>query len=404
MAVCLIAGVVLSAKRLKPFETALATSRQNPLAIKTPHSKSKILVGDDSLKNTLPEKGWSMSEGAYWADLGEETKSRLTVVPRLQNIAQEALRKSRAPQAGVVILSLEGDILAMVGQKKGEDGWLNQPTLATQEWAPAASIFKVVTASALLAGGYSPDEEVCFHGGKRSVVESNLSDSAKWDSHCADLSYGIAHSQNAIIAKLATRHLTPRFLGDFAHKFGFGEPLRLALPANTGTVTTPKEPLEFAKLAAGFKHSRLSVIGGARIAQAIATQGLMMQPRLVNEVRTEGKRTPILAQKPVRILSNKKAKAVSDMMVETVKKGTARKAFNGPDSKGFWKEIKVAGKTGSLSRAKPSYIGYSWFVGFAPADSPKYIVSVLLGNEMSWHQKAPQVAERVLRLALKGDK
>ena len=92
------------------------------------------------------------------------------------------------------------------------------------------------------------------------------------------------------------------------------------------------------------------------------------------------------------------------MMVETVSKGTARKAFNSSDARGFWKNIDVAGKTGSLSRAKPTYVGYSWFVGFAPADNPKYVISVLLGNEMSWHQKAPQVAERVLRLALKSDK
>ena len=186
----------------------------------------------------------------------------------------------------------------MVGQAKGADGWVNRPMLATKDWAPAASIFKVVTASALLAGGYSPEEKVCFHGGKRSVVESNLTDSAKWDSHCADLSYGIAHSQNAIIAKLATKHLTPRFLGEYAHKFGFSEPLRLALPANTGTVTTPKDPLEFAKLAAGFKHSKLSVIGGARIAQAIATKGLMMQPRFCLLYTSPSPRDATLSRMP----------------------------------------------------------------------------------------------------------
>ena len=80
--------------------------------------------------------------------------------------------------------------------------------LATDVWAPAASVFKLVTASALVAAGVDPSDKVCFHGGLRSVQESNLRDD-KRDSRCESLTYGVAHSNNAILGKLAFQKLAP---------------------------------------------------------------------------------------------------------------------------------------------------------------------------------------------------
>jgi cell division protein FtsI/penicillin-binding protein 2 len=37
----------------------------------------------------------------------------------------------------------------------------------------------------------------------------------------------------------------------------------------------------------------------------------------------------------------------------------------------------------------------SWFAGFAPVDSPKIAVAVLLSNDVSWWSKGNQVARRV---------
>jgi len=57
----------------------------------------------------------------------------------------------------------------------------------------------------------------------------------------------------------------------------------------------------------------------------------------------------------------------------------------------------VAGKTGSLSRAKP-YTHYNWFVGFAPADKPRVAFGVLVGTDGN-NVKAAAVAREVLRAA-----
>jgi cell division protein FtsI/penicillin-binding protein 2 len=43
---------------------------------------------------------------------------------------------------------------------------------------------------------------------------------------------------------------------------------------------------------------------------------------------------------------------------------------------------------------------HSWFVGFAPADKPEIVVSVLLGNPESWHLRGHEAAKRMIDVAL----
>jgi hypothetical protein len=42
----------------------------------------------------------------------------------------------------------------------------------------------------------------------------------------------------------------------------------------------------------------------------------------------------------------------------------------------------------------------SWFVGYAPAEKPQIIVSVLLGNPENWHLRGHEAARRMIDLAL----
>ena len=60
----------------------------------------------------------------------------------------------------------------------------------------------------------------------------------------------------------------------------------------------------------------------------------------------------------------------------------------------------VAGKTGTLSETEPFYTQYSWFVGYAPADKPTLVISVLLGNAELWYLKAHTAARTVLAAGL----
>jgi peptidoglycan glycosyltransferase len=86
------------------------------------------------------------------------------------------------------------------------------------------------------------------------------------------------------------------------------------------------------------------------------------------------------------------------MMVATCEFGSAAKSF------GKHQAIRVAGKTGTLTRTEPFYMEHSWFVGFAPAENPQIIVSVVLGNPENWHLRGHEAARRLIDRAIAHDK
>jgi cell division protein FtsI/penicillin-binding protein 2 len=87
------------------------------------------------------------------------------------------------------------------------------------------------------------------------------------------------------------------------------------------------------------------------------------------------------------------------MMTNTVTKGTAKKAFWDQRGRPFLPGIRVAGKTGTLSRYDPQRT-YNWWVGYAPVDDPQIAVAALVVNEPKWRIKASYVAKEALRAYL----
>ena len=88
------------------------------------------------------------------------------------------------------------------------------------------------------------------------------------------------------------------------------------------------------------------------------------------------------------------------MMVRTTETGTGQRAFSGRRPGSPLHGIKIAGKTGSLSIDKPSYLGISWFVAFAPAEKPEYVIAVVFGNAELWWLKANLAARLMLERAM----
>jgi len=335
----------------------------------------------------------------YVATTGRGTLAALTLDPRLQEATESTLRAHQIPYAGAVVLGVEdGRVLALVGRSEAEPA-LGVEELALAPWAPAASVFKLVSASALLTtGSVSPSSRVCYHGGVSAVLPDNLVDHPKWDTACATLAYGIGKSQNAIIAKLATQHLTPEHLADTARALGFGESLPFEMPVAASTLDVPSDdPLELARTAAGFWHSTLSPLHGAVLAATIAHDGAMPTPYLVaHAVGTEGQVLPTVAPHFRQALLPSAARQLANMMTLTTRMGTARHTFLDRRSRPLL-PVTVAGKTGTLSaETDRGYVGYSWFVGFAPAEKPRIAFAIALGNGAQWRIKAAYVARQIV--------
>jgi penicillin-binding protein A len=393
----LVPGILLSFGAV----TGSLAETPSPVLALPAASKAKVVepvkptrFGDADLVGLLNIEGRKLVKGRFEVPLSDGRRAVLTLDPALQAKAEAVLKEAKAPYASIVVLSVDGRVLAMAGASRREPN-LTAASLATRPWAPSASVFKIVTSAALLDAGVRPDTKVCYHGGTSSVEPDNLVDN-KRDRDCASLAYGVARSQNAIMAKLAVRHLSPKTLLGYAERFGYNQAPLFAVAAQPSTAKMPEDKLEFARAAAGFWHSELSPLGGALVANTVASGGLSVTPRIVAAIiDKDGVEHAVMAAAPRRVLERDTARSVARMMTGTTEFGTASSAFQG--RRGPLLSETVAGKTGSLTeKGRKDPVHYSWFVGFAPADAPELVVSVLLGNSEDWQLKGSQAARMVL--------
>lgn len=335
----------------------------------------------------------------FTAALEGGAQAELTLDARLQDATEEVFQSFHLPYAAAVVLSIpDGRVLALAAHSSVSPE-LGVAELALHPWAPAASVFKVVSATALIAeGGLSATTRTCYHGGVSAILPDNLVDIPRLDRTCSTLAYGIGKSQNAIIAKLATNHLTPGKLERMAHAFGFGESIPFDAPVQSSEVEIPADDrLEFARSAAGFWHSTLSPLHGALVAAAVANHGEMPSPRLIERAfSTEGQPLALPRPRARVVMAPAVAQEVGQMMELTTRMGTAKHAFHDRRGRALL-PVSVAGKTGTLSaQTDKGYLGYSWFVGFAPADHPRIAFAVVLGNKATWRIKASYVGRRIV--------
>ncbi len=301
------------------------------------------------------------------------------------------LQNGKTPMSAVVVMEAATGRVVAIAEHAASSSTPSEG-LAFSPMAPAASVFKVVTASALLEAGVKADQKVCYHGGKTRMKPSQLKDS-KRDGRCVTFADVLPYSTNVAVAKLASAHLQPAQLRQSAARWGFGS--TLGVDGLTPSVANiPDDTFPFAEAAAGFGDVKISAMHGAVMASVVANGGRFVTPVF------DATHTP----RSERVISARHAEALRTMLTDTVSVGTGRRAFQQGPKLGQ----KAAGKTGSLTDYKTG-LDTSWFVGFAPADEPEFIVAAVVVNTGIWHIKAPWLAKEALRLtfrsqAKKGDR
>ncbi len=168
-------------------------------------------------------------------------------------------------------------------------------------------------------------------------------------------------------------------IGPPAGSFDLNQPLFAFAGIGQGDVATT--PLQMALAAAG-----------------IGNGGVIMKPHVGAEIKnSKGKVIRRIDNEPWRTATSATtAQAVNTMMTDVVEQGTGTAAkITG---------VRVAGKTGTAQAdGGPPH---AWFIAFAPADAPRYAVSVIverggsLGSEATGGRVAAPIAARVLKVAL----
>jgi membrane peptidoglycan carboxypeptidase len=345
------------------------------------------------------------------APLPEKRVARLTVDPVLQRIASGVMSMHHIPEASVVLMDVAtGKVLVYASHvEKGPPR-----DLCVEATAPAASVFKIITASALVEqANLTADHRACYSGGEQRITQQDLVPDARRDRWCTTLAGAMGRSINTIFARLAMNNLQPAGLETMARSLGFGGVLPFDVPVQQSAEHFPEEPLGFARTAAGFWNTTLSPLHAAWLSATVARGGEPVRPLVVSDVVEEGGKvvwtaSSGLAQK--RAIKQSTAEAVTTMMESTVSDGTSYRAFHDPKGAAFLPNIGVAGKTGTLTDPSSQRF-YTWFTGFAPSHpievadgaapdgkSPRQVaIGVLVVNDPTWAIKANVVAREVLR-------
>jgi peptidoglycan glycosyltransferase len=174
-------------------------------------------------------------------------------------------------------------------------------------------------------------------------------------------------------------------------------PVIASLGPQVGTFANNK-PL-FAQAAIGQNSVEVTPLEMAMIAQSVADGGKMMLPHVLSEVRdTSTNRTVRTFHPSVWRVTMRPdtAATLTQYMIDVVQRGTG----TGAQIPG----VQVAGKTGTAQVEGKA--PHAWFIAFAPADHPRFAISVLvenggsLQNEATGGRVAAPIAADVLRVLL----
>jgi cell division protein FtsI (penicillin-binding protein 3) len=177
---------------------------------------------------------------------------------------------------------------------------------------------------------------------------------------------------------IAGSALTPQQRYDYLSAFGFGQQTGVGLPGESkGILHDVKNWDGRTKYAVLFGQGvSVTALQTAQVYATIANGGVRVQPTVVKGFTSpDGAFVPRETAEPTRVISEETSAQLLSMLESVVDDGTGTRA----QVPGY----RVAGKTGTAQAASPDGLMSSVvasFVGVAPADQPRIVVSVMLYN------------------------
>ncbi len=309
----------------------------------------------------------------------------------------EKIFKTYRPDYGAFVAmdASTGQILALVSYSRYPNAFGN---LGLKALFPAASVFKIVTASAAIdRARMTPDSVIPFNGRNHTLYRKNVEemDPAHWNRKMT-LREAFGKSVNTVFGKLGAFFLKPEELEEYAKRFLFNRAIAADLPVEQGKFQlSADDPFAMAELASGFNRIALmSPLQGAMMAAAIANDGEMMEPYLIDSLVSVEDGKEVYHSEPTWIsetMTPQSAESVRSLMREVITSGTSRQAFRDFLRKPYNQGIDIGGKTGHLTGELPRG-KCDWFVGYARRGKAKIALAALTVNEENWRIKASYVA------------
>ncbi|HXG04968.1 MAG TPA: penicillin-binding protein [Candidatus Binatia bacterium] len=314
----------------------------------------------------------------------------LTLDAHIQYVAEReidaAWRRTGAKAAMAVVMDpRNGDLLAVAIRPTfnpntflevpSREHWRNRAV--TDPFEPGSTFKVILAAAALEERLVGPDDRIFAENGRITVARTTIRD---WKPYgWLTFAEVLQNSSNVGSIKVGLA-LGPERYYRYMTAFGFGQPTGVGLAGESRGVL--REPARWSALSLPTLSigQEISVTALQMVAAfgAVANGGVLVRPRIVSAVfDADGRQVRRIEPVAVRrVIAPETARTLTRLLVRVVDEGTGHKAA----IPGY----AVAGKTGTAQKLDPHMRRYSRaagvlsFVGFAPADDPRFVMLVLL--------------------------
>jgi cell division protein FtsI (penicillin-binding protein 3) len=314
-----------------------------------------------------------------------------TLDVNIQDITETALMKmmlhSESQYGTAIVMETKtGKIKAIANLGRRPDGsYAEDDNYALRPTEPGSTIKLVTLLSVLEKGTSSLNDKVeVGSAGRMQVGPRMVNDAERAPRPVMTVKECFAHSSNVGMSKLAYKAFIkkPSEFKEYLHRFYMDvrppidlsdvpKPRMASLKSDEGGLTN--------MITMSFGYAlQVSPLQTLTLYNAIANDGRMMKPYLVNSIQGDGivyKQVQPVALKE-KICKQQVIAAARQSMEEVVIDGTARNAFKGMP-------FRVAGKTGTahVADGKIKYsdgVYQASFAGYFPADNPQYSCIVVI--------------------------
>jgi len=390
-------------KRINPYvllaNRTIGLSRENAAKVGLEQSYDSLLGGKNGQRlmryvagALIPVEGWEMEP--------ENGKDIITTLDTyIQDVTESALMRMLVANkcshgTAIVMETATGKIkaIANLGKPDGDSIFTENLNYGIGKATEPGSVFKLATLIALIEDKYVDKNTIVnCEGGAKNFYGLTIRDSHRGTGSIS-VKQAFLQSSNVAFAKLADQyyHHQPQKFLDHLHRFRLDTLTGIDILASSGrpTIKKPSDKRTWSNttipyMAHGYEEL-VTPLHMLVFYNAVANNGKLMKPYLVNSVREYG--VDIKKFSPTVLVD----KICSDGTLEQVREclGAVVDSVYGTAHKRLYDTTyRIAGKTGTAVTAlnnlgynKGNKIYQSSFIGYFPADRPTYSIAVVIQN------------------------
>jgi len=311
----------------------------------------------------------------------------------VQDVAEQsllnALEKHKAEYGCVIVMKVKtGEIKAIANLKRTEEGkFFENYNYAIGEHSEPGSTFKLASILAGLEDGlFKLSDSVDTENGRYKFYDRTMIDSKRGGYGKITIGEAFVKSSNVGISKVIhngyAKH--PEKFIDRLYKFHLNTPLNIEIPTpENPKIKTPKDSdwsgTTLPWMSIGYEVS-LTPLHVLTFYNAIANKGRMVKPTFVSKLKRNGRIIELNKTEVINpaICGRSNIEQIIPLMIDVVENGTATNIKSN--------QYSIAGKTGTCQinywkRKEGELKSYNAsFVGFFPANNPKYSCIVVIND------------------------